>query len=487
MSEELAGCIKDHPDRSIPLVVDLDGTLLRSDLLIETGFLWLRQQPLKFPKLAVWLAQGRPALKRHLADSVILEVSELPYDKAVLQFIREQRATGRRVILATASHQTLAEKVAEHLGLFDEVLATHEQLNLAGATKLKVLVARFGERGFDYMGNSADDLVVFSGARYAYVVNASASVQKQAKRLGNVNAVMGQLEAGVADWCQALRVHQWVKNLLIFVPLLAAHRAHEWPLLFSAMLVFICFSLCASSVYLLNDLFDLPDDRHHQLKKHRPIPSGRVSLHSAIMLCPLLLLTSFGLAFWLLPPVAVLGLAAYYLLTLCYSVWLKRLVILDVVTLAALYTSRLVVGAVALDIAMSFWLLAFSMFMFLSLALVKRYAELVQVRASRRSLKARGRGYFADDLHMIATLGASSGYMTVLVMALYVNDSRITQLYHRPEWIWLACPILLIWISRVWMLAHRGQMNEDPVIFALHDKVSILMALLVLTVFWMAT
>lgn len=487
MLEKLAGCVGDHLERTVPLVVDLDGTLLRSDLLVETGFLWLRQQPLNFPKLAVWLAQGKTVLKQHLANAVSPEVSELPYDLAVLQFIREQRAIGRRIILATASHQTLADKIAVHLALFDEVLATQEQLNLSAETKLKVLVERFGERGFDYMGNSADDLVVFNGARYAYVVNASASVQKQAKRLGNVAAVMGQLEAGVADWCQALRMHQWVKNLLIFVPLLAAHRAHEWPLLWSAFLVFICFSLCASSVYLLNDLFDLPDDRHHPLKKHRPIPSGRVSLHSVLVLCPLLLLTAFGLALWLLPAVALLGLAAYYLLTLCYSVWLKRLVILDVVTLATLYTSRLMVGALALGIALSFWLLAFSMFMFLSLALVKRYAELVQVRASRRSLKARGRGYFSDDLHMIATLGASSGYMTVLVMALYVNDSRITQLYHRPEWIWLACPILLIWISRVWMLAHRGQMNEDPVIFALRDKASIFMGLLVLTVFWMAT
>ncbi|WP_348729459.1 UbiA family prenyltransferase [Rheinheimera texasensis] len=487
MSEELTGCLGDHPDRSIPLVVDLDGTLLRSDLLIETGFLWLRQQPLQFPKLALWLAQGKAVLKQHLADSVTPEVTELPYDIAVLQFIREQRATGRQIILATASHQTLADKIAVHLGIFDETLATNAQQNLSGETKLKVLVQRFGERGFDYMGNSLDDLVVFSGARYAYVVNASATVRKQAKLLGNVAAVMGQVEAGAADWCQALRVHQWVKNLLIFVPLLAAHRAHDWPLLFTALLVFICFSLCASSVYLLNDLFDLPDDRHHPLKKHRPIPSGRVSLHSAVLLCPLLLVTAFGLAFGLLPAVAVLGLAAYYLLTLCYSLWLKRLVILDVVTLAALYTSRLMVGAVALGIALSFWLLAFSMFMFLSLALVKRYAELLQVRATRRSLKARGRGYFADDLHMIATLGASSGYMTVLVMALYVNDSHITQLYQRPEWIWLACPILLIWISRVWMLAHRGQMNEDPVIFALHDKASLLMALLMAAVFWMAT
>lgn len=487
MSQELAGCILGQQDKSVPLVVDLDGTLLRSDLLVETGFSWLRQQPLQFPKLVAWLAQGKPALKQHLATAVTPDVAELPYDIAVLQFIREQRATGRQVILATASHQILADKIAEHLALFDEVLATHGQLNLSGDTKLKVLVERFGQRGFDYMGNSADDLVVFSGARYAYVVNASASVQKQAKQLGNVAAIMGQLEAGVADWCQALRVHQWVKNLLIFVPLLAAHRAHEWPLLLSAFLVFVCFSLCASSVYLLNDLFDLSDDRHHPLKKHRPIPSGRVSLHSVMLLCPLLLLAAFGLALWWLPAVAVLGLAGYYLLTLCYSVWLKRLVILDVVTLATLYTSRLMVGAVALGIALSFWLLAFSMFMFLSLALVKRYAELVQVRANRRSLKARGRGYFADDLHMIAALGASSGYMTVLVMALYVNDSRITQLYQRPEWIWLACPILLIWISRVWMLAHRGQMNEDPVIFALHDKFSILMAVLVLAVFWMAT
>lgn len=470
----------------LPLVVDLDGTLLRSDLLVETGFLFLRQQPLKFPTLTCWLLQGKANLKRRLAESTELDVNELPYDAEVLNFIKEQKATGRLIVLATASDQLLANKIATHLGLFDEVLASHGDINLSAGTKADVLVARYGERCFDYMGNSLADLAVFNSARSAYVVNASFLVRHKARQLGNVAAEIGSADASLKDWGQALRLHQWVKNLLIFVPLLAAHRYQEWQLLLQAMLVFVCFCLCASSVYLLNDLFDLPDDRHHLLKKHRPLASGRIAVDKVLLVFPLLLFCSFMLALWWLPPIAVIGLGCYYLLTLLYSVWLKRLVIMDVVTLAALYTSRLVVGAVSLSIALSFWLLAFSMFMFLSLALVKRYAELVQVRVLRRSLKARGRGYFADDLHMIASLGAASGYMAVLVLALYVNDSKITQLYHRPELIWLVCPLLLIWISRTWMLAHRGQMNEDPVIFALTDRLSLGIVALVLCIFWIA-
>jgi 4-hydroxybenzoate polyprenyltransferase/phosphoserine phosphatase len=471
---------------NLPLVVDLDGTLLRSDLLVETGFLWLRQHPLRVPTLLSWLAKGKTILKRNLAESTSLEINELPFDQDVLRFIREQHAMGRRIILATASDMRLAQKIAEHIGIFEEVLGSHDGINLASEVKATALVERFGKHGFDYMGNSDADLAVFATARDAYVVNASDNVRRKARRLGNVKTELGCESASWSDWLQAIRIHQWVKNLLIFIPLFAAHRYHEWPLLGLSLLVFLCFSLCASSVYLLNDLFDLQDDRHHYLKKTRPLASGRIAIGKVVLLCPLLLMTSFGLALWQLPAIAVIGLASYYILTLFYSLWLKRLVMIDVITLAILYTSRLIVGAVALNIAMSFWLLAFSMFMFLSLALVKRYAELVQVRSSRRTFKARGRGYFADDLHMIASLGSASGYMAVMVLALYVNDNKITQLYKHPEFIWLACPLLLVWISRVWMLAHRGQMNEDPVTFAIRDRLSLVIIATVLCIFWFA-
>lgn len=469
-----------------PLVVDLDGTLLRSDLLVECGLLFLRDQPHRLLAPLQWLSRGKAALKHSLAHETELDVSVLPYDEAVIELIRTERARGRRVVLATASHRRLAERVSGHLALFDEVIATDADRNLSAREKRDALVQAFGERGFDYAGNSGDDLPVWGAARHAYVVNASPSVENRARRLGNVTAVLRSAAAGPRDWLKAMRLHQWLKNLLIFVPLLAAHRYLELPLVADALLAFLCFGLCASSVYLLNDMLDLRDDRHHPRKRARPFASGRLSIQSGLMVFPLLLAAAFALAWWRLPPAFLAVLVTYFVLTVAYSMALKRRMVIDVITLAALYTLRIIAGAVALSVPLSFWLLAFSMFIFLSLALVKRYAELFQLRTAGGDALARGRGYFTDDLQMIAALGAASGYMSVMVLALYINDERTTQLYRQPEFIWLACPLLLTWISRVWMLAHRGQMNEDPVIFAMEDRLSLLIGALLALVFWAA-
>lgn len=466
-----------------PLVVDLDGTLLRSDLLVESGLVFLRDQPHRFLAPLKWLTQGKATLKHQLAHAADLDVSVLPYDKAVIAFIQRERARRRKVVLATSSHRRVAEQVAEHLGLFDEIFASDADCNLSAHTKRDVLVHAFGKQGFDYAGNSKDDLPVWGSARKAYVVNARPSIARRARNGGNVAEVLRSDQTLVRDWIKALRLHQWVKNVLILVPLLAAHRYHELPLVIDALVAFFCFGLCASSVYILNDLLDLRDDRHHARKRSRPFAAGRLSLLSGLLMSPLLLLAAFIVAGLRLPLMFTAALATYYLLTLAYSFSLKRRMVIDVITLAALYTLRIVAGAVPLGIPLSFWLLAFSMFMFLSLAFVKRYAELFQGRAEGSTQKARGRGYFPDDLHMIAALGAAAGYMAVMVLSLYINDAHTTQLYRRPELIWLACPLLLTWISRVWMFAHRGRMNEDPVIFAFRDRVSLLIGGLLALVF----
>jgi 4-hydroxybenzoate polyprenyltransferase/phosphoserine phosphatase len=470
-----------------PLVIDLDGTLLRSDLLVETSLVFLHDQPTRFLAPLRWLARGKAALKQELALATQLDVSMLPYDPAVIQFIRSQRDRGRRVVLATASHHLLASRVAQHLRLFDEVIATETDHNLSALGKRDALVQIYGDHGFDYMGNSRDDLPVWAAARQAYLVNASPGIEKRARKIGNVVGVLGSGQASLRDWAKALRLHQWLKNLLIFVPMLAAHRYNELPLVMHAVLAFICFGLCASSVYILNDLLDLRDDRHHPNKRLRPFASGRIPIQSGLVAFPLLLATAFALAAWPLPLPFLAGLATYCGLTLCYSMVLKRLMVVDVITLASLYTLRVVVGAIALNIPLSFWLLAFSMFMFLSLALVKRYAELFQNKSNGDKGRARGRGYFPSDLQMIASLGAASGYMTVMVLALYINDSHITQLYRHQEIIWLACPLLLTWITRVWMLTQRGEMNEDPVIFAMRDRGSQAIGAAIALVFWAAT
>lgn len=469
-----------------PLVIDLDGTLLRTDLLIETGLVFIHNQPYRFLAPLQWLKKGKATLKSELACATELDVSVLPYDKAVIDLIERERERGRRVILATASHRRLAEKVASYLALFNEVIATDGDRNLSAHAKRDMLVQTFGNRGFDYAGNSHDDLPVWSAARRAYVINATSTIERQARKISNVVGVLKSAPPALRDWIKALRLHQWLKNILIFVPLLAVHRYMEWPLVVGALLAFFSFSLCASSAYILNDLLDLCDDRHHPSKRSRPFASGRLSIQSGMVAFPTLLLIAFTLAFWQMPLTFTAGLALYYVLTLAYSLTLKRRMVVDVIMLAGLYTLRIIVGALALNIPLTFWLLAFSMFIFLSLAFVKRYAELFHEHSAGTTGKTRGRGYFPEDLQIIASLGAASGYMAVMVLALYINDARTTQLYSRPEVIWLACPLMLTWISRVWMLAHRGVMNEDPIIFAVRDHVSVLIGALLALVFMAA-
>lgn len=471
------------PIEEPPLVVDLDGTLLRSDLLIETALVFFHEQPHRVLTVLQWLRQGKAALKSGLAHATKLDVSILPYDNTVIELLKTERERGRYIVLATASHRQLADQVAKHLRLFDEVVATDASCNLSGSAKRDMLVQMFGDRGFDYAGNSNDDLLVWSAARQAYVVNASSATERRARKVGNVVGVLGSGQTTLRDWGKALRVHQWLKNLLIFVPLLAAHRYTDPLLMFKALIAFFCFSLCASSVYVLNDLLDLCDDRHHIRKRSRPFASGKISIQSGLILFPALLLAAFGISLWKLPTGFTLLVGIYYVLTLTYSLALKRCMVIDAITLAGLYTLRIIAGGVALDIPLTFWLLGFSMFIFLSLAFVKRYAEIFQGYGRGSAEKIRGRGYFPSDLQMIASLGTASGYMAVMVLALYVSDLNTAQLYRRPELIWLACPLVLTWISRVWMLTHRGDMNEDPIIFAVRDPISLMIAGSVILVF----
>jgi 4-hydroxybenzoate polyprenyltransferase/phosphoserine phosphatase len=469
-----------------PLVVDLDGTLLRSDMLLETGMAFVRTQPTKLFKSVLWLLKGKSSLKGELAAATSVDVSVLPYDPAVLDLIKSERMTGRRIVLATATHQLLAHDIANHLQLFDVVLATDASRNLSATRKRDLLVELYGEHGFDYVGNSLDDLDVWAVSRKAYVVNPERGVESRAAKIGNVEQVIVSNRAGLKDWFKALRLHQWMKNALIFVPLLAGHQLSNLALLGQGLLAFLFFGLCASSVYLLNDLLDLSDDRHHKSKRHRPFASGRLSIKSGIIAFPLLLTASFAGAGLLLPWKFSAVLAAYYVLTLAYSLYLKRQMAVDVIALAALYTLRIVAGAAVFKLALTFWVLAFSMFMFLSLALVKRYAELHEARSKGLVEKTRGRGYYPADLEMISSLGASSGYLAVMVLALYIHDQATMILYARPQIIWLACPLLLFWITRLWMLTHRGQMHDDPVVFAIRDRVSLMVGVVFCLVFWVA-
>ena len=471
---------------TLPLVVDLDGTLLRSDLLVETGMAFIRRHPFQLYKTVGWLAQGKTVLKSQLASATDIDVNVLPYNPAVLELIKIAKNENRLIVLATASHYTLAEKIAEYLQLFDLVLATNEERNLTAESKRDLLIEHFGESGFDYVGNSHDDIPVWSAARHAYVVEPERGVLRKAQAMGNVKQTLLSSVVPLKSWVSAIRIHQWMKNALIFVPLLAAHQVMNPMMVRQGILAFLLFGLCASSVYILNDLLDLADDRHHHSKKCRAFASGDLSIKTGIVAFPLLLCAAFAGAALFLPWQFSAVLLAYYALTLAYSLDLKRRMSIDVIALAALYTLRIIAGAAAFQLQLTFWMLAFSMFMFLSLALVKRYAELRDARVKGKKEKTRGRGYYPGDLEMISSLGASSGYLAVMVLALYIHDQATIALYTSPQIIWLACPLLLFWITRVWMLTHRGLIHEDPVVFAIRDRVSLIVGALFCVVFWAA-
>jgi len=455
-----------------PLVVDLDGTLIRTDMLHESALRVLRDSPGDILFIPYWLSQGKAVLKRNLSNRVCFDPSCLPYNYDLLGWLKQQRTLGRKLILCTASDHSIAISISEHLGIFDEVMASDGTTNLAGKHKAEALEQRFGHAGFDYAGNSRADLAVWERARQAVVVNASADLAKRAGVYCEVEQVFPPLTVGFTSWLRVLRVHQWMKNSLLFIPLFAAHQLtnlDDWLVL---ILAFFSFSLCASSVYIVNDLLDLESDRRHPRKRNRPFASGLVPALMGVALAPLLLFSSLALAQYVggsfLP-----WLLLYFLLTCAYSWGLKRLMLLDCLTLAMLYTLRIVAGAAAMNMGLSFWLLAFSVFLFLSLAFVKRYAEL-EVQLLNGKQKAHGRGYYTSDAPLLQTMGITSGYAAVLVLAFYLNSDAVIQLYKTPEFIWGTVPVMLFWISWMWMKAHRGEMHDDPLVFAVKDKASLL-------------
>ncbi|AIF49372.1 membrane protein [Dyella japonica A8] len=451
------------------MCVDLDGSLIHSDLLVESALLLLGKQPWMLFGMLVWLLKGKAHLKEQIARRVELDPSALPYNQELLAWLRSQQSK-RPLILCTASDARLAIPVAKHVGVFDDVMASDGKRNLSGRNKADALVERFGEHGFDYVGNADVDLAVWQRAHGAIVVEASAHLSSAASRVAQVKQRFPAHKATLRTWLKALRVHQWVKNVLVFLPLLAAHRIFDLAAVAGTVLSFLCFGLCASSVYLTNDLLDLTADRHHHRKRSRPFAAGKLPLAAGPVVAALLLVCGFALAS-LLDVKFVLTLAAYYVLTTLYSLHLKRVVMLDVIVLAMLYTTRILAGTAAIQGKHSFWLMAFSMFIFLSLAMVKRFTELLGAQKAGK-VTAKGRGYDVDDIPLIQSLGSASGYLAVLVLAQYVESTASSMLYRHPHYLWLLCPLLLYWISRTWAIAHRGVMHDDPVVFALKDKVS---------------
>jgi 4-hydroxybenzoate polyprenyltransferase/phosphoserine phosphatase len=476
------------------LCVDLDGTLVKSDTLHDSALAVARHHPRALVNIPGWLVQGKAALKRHLANLIQLDVVHLPYNRELLQYLEQQRASGRPLYLATAADADTANRIAAHLGLFTGVLASDGQLNLAGENKLAAFQSRFGDN-FSYIGNALPDLPLLQHCQEPMVANPTPSL-RAALRKARITPIrtFDERASPVKAWLKAIRLHQWAKNVLIFLPLLLAH-AWAPGLVVAAALAFLSFGLCASATYIVNDLLDLESDRQHPRKRLRPFASGDLSALAGVVVVVLFLAASLTLAM-LVPRVIdalspafsllhadrfLVWLGIYLVATLAYSLRFKRVALVDVIVLSGLYTVRILAGSAATGVPVSTWLAGFSIFFFLSLAFVKRFAELENLR-ERGGVSIGGRGYHVADIEQLRSFGSASGYASVVVLTLYISNLDAAQLYRHTNRLWLLVPVMLLWISRLWLQASRGQLDEDPVVYAITDRRSLLLGLVVVAI-----
>ncbi len=462
-----------------PLCVDLDGTLVATDTIWESLLVLLKTAPHRVFALFLALLGGRPKLKRYLSTHAPVDPATLPYRDEVLELTREARHDGRPVLLITASDQTTATAVAAHLDVFDEAVGSDGRNNLKAQRKADFLASRFGRGGFQYVGDAPADLPVWKAAGEATMVAPSSRTRRNAEQAVPKVTILSERPNKWLAAVKELRPHQWAKNVLLFVPLYFAHAYDDWARVFSAVMAFFSFSFCASSIYVLNDLIDLPADRRHRTKRKRPLASGALAIPEGLVLMVFSLATSLFLAVRFVHTDFVLVIFGYIAFTTFYTFYLKQRLIIDVLALALLFTYRVLAGSVAVQVELSFWLLAFSIFFFTSLAFVKRYSELIQLRRNdERALG--GRNYVLADVPVVTAIGPAAGLLAVLVFALYINSPSIQKYYSNPEALWGICLILMYWITRIWFLAARAEMHDDPVLFAVRDKISLFSGLLTL-------
>jgi 4-hydroxybenzoate polyprenyltransferase len=466
-----------------PFCVDLDGTLVKSDTLIDSLLLLVRAHPLTALRTPIWALQGKAAFKAKVTAHVSLDAAHLPYNLPLLAYLAEQYADGRKLYLTTGADTRLAARIAEHLGIFTEVFASDGSTNLTGHNKLASLQARF-DSGFDYIGNARPDLPLLADSVQPMVANPDVALSHALKsRKIEVARSFEDRRPALRAMVKAIRPHQWTKNVLLLVPLLLSHNLRLRSVA-QVALAFLCFCLCASATYIVNDLLDIEADRRHPKKRLRPFATGDLPALTGVGLALFFLAGAFIGAYFL--PAAFLGILLLYALTnLGYSLFLKRIALVDVLLLSGLYALRLLAGGAAAGVVISPWLAGFSLFLFLSLAIVKRFSELQNVRA-RGHIPSKARGYLLADIEQLRSFGTASAYASVVVFSLYISGHDVTALYRHPERMWLITPFMILWISRVWLLAGRGELDEDPVLFALTDRMSLLIGLCVLIIVLLA-
>jgi 4-hydroxybenzoate polyprenyltransferase len=448
----------------IPLAVDLDGTLLTVNSLYECAVALVRSNPLYLFILPFWLLQGQAILWRKIMDRIQPNPEWLPYREQLLARLRPE-APLRPLVLVTGADQRFAELVAKHLGIFSLVRGSSGGVHLTGVRKREVLISLYGERGFDYIGDSAQDIPVWAVARKRYCVAPdNGSRARMLRKVSGVECIDCEAPGRPRDFVRLVRAHQWTKNALVFAPVISSHRVFSAHVLPDGMRAFAAFCCCASAAYILNDLMDLESDRRHPTKRFRPLAAARVPIPSAAALAALLLVSALAIGSRL-PAAAQLILAVYLVATMLYSGLLKRIVLIDVFSLASLYSLRVLGGGAATGIVVSAWTIAFFMFLFLSLALLKRYTEIAKMEATdAQSLP--GRGYRRDDIEFVSQCGVGSGLVSVLVFSLYINSLEVHALYRRPELLWFLGLVVAYWILSMWLAGHRGRMHDDPIVFA---------------------
>lgn len=464
----------------VPLVLDLDGTVVRSNLLVETALVFLKKTPLKVFMLLIWLLRGRAVLKQKLAAAALLEVDTLPLNRQLLKHAESEAALGREIFIATAADLVVAKKVAARIPFITDVIASDGRVNLKGVVKAQVLSSRFPD-GFEYAGDAKADLAVWRIATSAIVVEASPSLVNAAAAVTSVTRVFSR-PSRLIPLIKSMRPHQWAKNILVFVPLILSARLTQFEPFISTFIAFIAMNLIASATYIINDLFDLADDRRHWSKSCRPLASGDLPLLMGASIAFIGLLFGLGLALMAGPAVTA-GILSYAIITLSYSFSLKSKPIIDAFTLASLFTLRLGIGILASGSPPSPWLLVFSTFLFASLSFAKRYTEVAGV-IKRGGTDVRGRGYQIVDLPLILALGVSSGICAVFIMVLYIIEDAFRQsFYGNPLWLWGFPIILFLFISRVWLMCQREQMHDDPVAFAVRDRPSLILGFVLMICF----
>ncbi len=464
-----------HSEEYLPLVVDLDGTLVKTDMLYESLLGVVHHSPFKAFGLLNHLIKGKAQLKQYLAGHFSFQPALLPFDKSFVNWLKERKNAGQSLILCTATDSRIAGKIAAYLGIFDEVIASDGSVNMKGDNKVNLLEERFGRKGFDYCGNDFADLPVWAAARRVIVVNAREQVLAEVEKKYSIYHIFSGKDLGKRTWLRAVRSHQWIKNILLFIPVIAAHKLFDVQLFLQVFVAFIAFCCCASAFYIINDLLDLENDRQHSTKRARPFASGAIAVQTGLLITPVLLLFGVVLAS-LVSYNFLLCLCCYMLVTALYSLKLKQLPLFDCLCLAFLYDIRIIAGAAVIQLPLSYWLITFAIFLFFSLAFLKRFTEIMR-RSPTDDDKLPGRGYMHSDASIIQTMGLTAGYLAVLVLALYLNSDVVVVLYQTPILLWPVVPVMLFWISWLWLQAVRGNMDEDPVLYAITDKTSIVTAI----------